>query len=237
MTRVQLCPADRILTPLLAAALVITGAFATTGGVAAVAPTTDVAVPVPSDQLPDSGLHLTSAQVAQANQSLGFLAQNSLWNEFSGVNGALTLKDPLSVVQAKYHLSAAQVQTILSILTYDRQRAATASTAKAGVVSPDVRSSGLVIYFSFSEVGYFLITAASAGPWALLACLDAIASMFGGPVGTVIMTVLGIIGIGTLSNLAYLIVQGYSKHEGIYFGITFNWFWPNYTQGTWCGCS
>jgi hypothetical protein len=221
----------------LATVLVATGAFAATGAVAAASPTSKVVVPVPSAQLPENGLHLTSAQVAQLNQSAGFLSQKGLWAEFSGTDGALTLNDPLSTLQTKYSLSSAQVQTIQSILSYDKQRVATASTRKTGVVSPDISVNGLVIYFTFSDVGGLLITAASAGPWAMLAALDLVASMFGGPIGTVIGGILGLIGISTIGQIAYRTVQGYSMHEGVYFGFTFNWFWPNWVLDNWCGCN
>lgn len=180
---------------------------------------------------------MTSAQAAQAKHVLATLSRNDLWSEFTGVNGALALKDPLPVVQAKYDLSAADVELVQSILTFDKQRQATAPTSGAGVVSPDVFMNGTVIYFTFSEVGALLITAAMAGPWALLAALDAIAAMFGGPIGAAIGFILGMIGVGTLTSLAYQIVQGYFMREGIYFGITWNGIFPNYVQGNWCGCN
>lgn len=237
----------RVFTLFLAAALAMTGVLATTGGVAAAAPTTSVVVPIASPVLPANGLHLTSAQVTQANESLGFLSQKDMWSEFTGVNGALSLKNPLSVLQAKYNLSAAQVQTIKSILAFDKARVHAASTSpskskstsasKAGVVSPNLSTSGTVIYFTYSDVGGMLITAASAGTWALYAQLTALASLFGGPVGFVIGVVLGFIGGITLGNLAYRIVQGYGMHQGIYFGITWNGFWPNFVMDNWCGCN
>jgi hypothetical protein len=237
MVRRTLSSQQRVLTLFLATALAITGALANTGGVAAAAPTTKVVVPVPSAQLPENGLYLTSAQIAQANQTLGFLSQKGVLSEFSLVNGALTLQDSLPVVQAKYNLSAAEVQTIQSILTYAKQRQATTLASRAGVVSPNISVNGTVIYFTFSDVGSLLIRAAAMGPVALLAALNGIAWMFGGPIGGTIGLVLSIVGMATIADMAVLIVQGYARHQGIYFGITWNWIFPSYVQGNWCGCS
>lgn len=237
MVRRILSSQRRVFTLFLATALAMTGVLATTGGVAAAVPTTNVVVPISSPVLPANGLHLTSAQIAQANQTLGFLSEKGLWGEFSLVNGALTLKDSLPFVQAKYNLSAGEVQTIQSILTYDKQRQAKTPAPKAGVVSPNISINGTVIYFTFSDVGSLLIRAAAMGPVALLAALNGIAWMFGGPIGGTIGLVLSIVGMATIANLAVLIVQGYVRHQGIYFGITWNWVFPSYVQGNWCGCS
>lgn len=236
----------RPLTLFLATAIAVTGAFATAGGVGAAAPTPQAAAPIPVASVPAGGQHLTAAQVALANQTLGFLSQKGIRGEFSVVNGALTLKDPLPTIRAKYSLTAAQVKTIQSILAADRQRVAAGTTsttgtvstnASSGAVSPNVFANGTVIYFTFSDTGGLLLTAAAAGPWAILAALDRIASLFGGPVGTIIGLVLSVVSFGTLAQFGYAVLQAYSKHEGVYIGITWNWFWPNPVQGTWCGCN
>lgn len=194
-------------------------------------------MPAPSPVLPENGIHLTAAQIRQVNQTLGFLSQKGVWSEFALLNGALTLKDSLPVVQARYNLSAAEVRTIQSILSYDKQRQATTPASKAGVVSPNIFTSGTVIYFTFSDVGAWLLRAASMGVPALMAALNGIAWMFGGPIGGTIGLVLSIVGWATIADMAYLIVRGYLRHQGIYFGITWNWIFPSYVQGNWCGCS
>ena len=90
--------------------------------------------------------------------------------------------------------------------------------------------------FTNSDIFIFLLVAAEAGPYALAAALDAVATLFGGPIGTVIGIILDIIGFATLANFAYLIFQAAWAGEGVYFGI--DWTpWPNYTQGLWCGCN
>jgi hypothetical protein len=191
--------------------------------------------------VPPDGLQLTSAQKALANQTVAFLTQKGLWSQFTGVNGELALEEPLATLQANYNLTAAEVQIIQSILTYNTQRIAAAtttpSTGSAGVVSPYMFVRGTVLYLTDSDVGFWLLAAAYSGPWALMAALDALATVVGGPVGTVISGMRDVIGFTTLGGLAYLIVQSAVTGRGVYFGITWNWIFPNYTQGTWCGCS
>ncbi|MGP8161374.1 MAG: hypothetical protein ACLQGJ_09185 [Candidatus Dormibacteria bacterium] len=225
----------------------------------------------------------TSAQMALVSQKFGFLATNSLWSQFTGVDGALALKEPVATLQAEHNLTAAQAQSLQSILTdYQQDVAAGASfqaSLAAGVTasftgstaptvadslggfgarnepvanldadyklapapvhkaSLDLSTSGTVIYFTYSNVLSFLYGAALAGPWAIAAAITAVASIMGGPVGTVIGIIVSIIGGATIANLAYLILQAVSQGRGIYFGITWDWIFPNWTEGTWCGCS
>ena len=231
----------------LALAIAVTGAFATTGSAAAAAPKAIVPIPVASGTVPENGVQLTAAQPAQIKAAMARLSRNGLWNEFTGVNGALALKDPLSVVQTKYQLSASDVQMIQTILATDKQRAAAvaaaaaaASTApKTGIVHPDLSTSGLVIYFTFSDVGVFLIGAAMAGPWVLLSALDLVASIVAPVYGTVLGGILGLIGIATIGQIGNKIMQGYFHHEGVYFGFSWNWPWPipSFVLDNWCGCN
>ncbi len=183
----------------------------------------------------------TSAQMALVNRKFGFLETKGLWGEFTSVNGVLALKEPVATLQAEHNLTAAQVQSIQSILAdYQQDVAAAASSASAvpaGAPTPDLSTSGTVIYFTYDDVLNFLYGAAIAGPWAIMAAVTAVASIMGGPVGFVIGVIVSIIGGTTIANLAYLILQAVSRHQGIYFGITWNWIWPNWTQGTWCGCN
>ena len=190
---------------------------------------------------PAGTLQLTSKQMALVHQKFGFLATKGLWGEFTGVNGVLALKGPVATLQAEQHLTAVQVQSIQSILADYRQdvaaAASSASAVPAGAPTPDLSTRGTVIYFTYDDVLNFLYGAALAGPWAIAAAITAVASIMGGPIGTVIGIIVSIIGGATIANLAYLILQAVSQYQGIYFGITWNWIWPNWTEGTWCGCS
>lgn len=73
MVRRILSSQRRVFTLFLATALVITAAFATTGGVAAAAPATKIVVPVPSASLTPSGLQLTNAQQVQEQKLASWL--------------------------------------------------------------------------------------------------------------------------------------------------------------------
>lgn len=87
-----------------------------------------------------------------------------------------------------------------------------------------------------SDMVAFLFTAATLGPAALAAAINAMGWVLGGPFGGAIAFIMSIIGFATLANLAYMIIQAHIYHVGVYFGITWNPF-PNYTQGFWCGCN
>ncbi|WP_155973131.1 hypothetical protein [Paenibacillus sp. Leaf72] len=50
----------------------------------------------------------------------------------------------------------------------------------------------------------------------------------------ILITTSAIIGIGTLTNLCYLIIQAkVNKKNGVYIGLNWDGFFPNYSQGTW----
>jgi hypothetical protein len=221
----------------LALVLTVTAAWATTGGVAAASPKTIVPVPVPSVGPIDNGLHLTAAQLTQANQKFGFVSDKAMWGEFVITNGVLTTVDPMNVIRSKYGLSADQVATVQGILTYSSEHHTTSAAPKAGVVQPDVSMNGTVLYLTYSDMVGFLFTAAVAGPYALAAAINAMGWLFGGPIGGAVALIMSVIGITTIAGLAYLIIQAHVLHQGIYFGITWNWIFPNYVQGTWCGCN
>jgi len=217
--------------------LTVTAAWATAGGVAAASPKTIVPVPAPSIGTIENGLHMTAAQLTQANQKFGFMSDKAIWGEFVVTNGVLTTVDPMSLIKSKYGLSADQVATVQGILTYASQNHATTTAPKAGGVQPNLSSNGTVLYLTYSDMVGFLFTAAVAGPWALVAAINAMGWLFGGPIGGAVTLIMSVIGITTVAGLAYLIIQAHALHQGVYFGITWNWVFPNYVQGTWCGCN
>lgn len=236
MLRGLLLMRRRAFTLTLACLLTVTGAWATTSGAAAASPTRVAPVAGRHVVVGGNGLHLTPAQAALANRTLGFISDKSLWGEFVVTHGTLATVDPVAIIQSKYGLSADQVKTVQGILTYANSREPSSTASKAGVVHPDLHLDGTVLYFTFSDMVAFLVTAAIAGPYALAAALNALGWLLGGPIGGVMAFILTVIGITTIANLAYLIVQAHVLHRGVYFGITWNPF-PNYTQGLWCGCS
>jgi len=97
--------------------------------------------------------------------------------------------------------------------------------------------SGGAIYFTNSDVGFFLLTAATTGAYAIAAALDFVSTLLGGPVATVLVGILAVIGLPSLGTFAYQVVQAGATGQGAYIGVTFNWFFPNIVSGTWCGCN
>ncbi|WP_326974896.1 hypothetical protein [Caproicibacter sp. BJN0012] len=100
-------------------------------------------------------------------------------------------------------------------------------------IQPNVFIEGTVIYFTASDVDTLLLAAASAGPTAMIAALDLVATMTGGPVATAITTVLGVIGVASISNFCYLCIQAHTYGEGVYIGVEFDGGFPNGVQGRW----
>ncbi len=227
----------RLFMLTLATVLTVTGAWASAGGVSAAPP--KQSVPVPSaGAVTDNGLRLTAAQQAKVSQAIGFISDKNLWGEFSlTADGTLTTVDSLSVIQAQYSLSAGQVSTIQGVLSYAKQNKVATTTTKTGVVQPNAFMNGTVIYLTYSEMTGLLFSAAVAGPVALAAAINALSWILGGPFGGAIALFLTFFGAPGLANLAYVIVQAHALHQGIHFGITWNWFFPNPDLGTWCGCN
>ena len=102
-------------------------------------------------------------------------------------------------------------------------------------ITPDIYVRNWIIYFTYDDINAFLFAAASAGPVALALELEAIATMLGGAVGTIIMTILNIVGGIGLGALCYKIMQAEFNHQGIYIGIEWNHGFPNIVSGFWEG--
>lgn len=148
-------------------------------------------------------------------------------------DGKLVLKDSITNTKLKYSLSNSEVSSLIKLLAFAQQRKSVniSSQSKGILISPKVYVSDWKVYFSNEDINAFLFAAAQIGPEALAAALDAVATMMGGPVGTVIGTILDIVGAASLANLCYLIIQAEADGEGIYIGIDWSTGFPNYTQG------
>ena len=184
-----------------------------------------------------SGIQLTPAQAAELKAKLGFLTTKNVWSEFTVSGSTIGTAHSLGAIQASHGLSAGETQTVQAILDFAAAHPVgrSAGAAPSRTVSPYLSVNGTVVFFTYSDMVAFLFTAAVAGPAALAAALDAVAWLFGGPIGGAIGVILDIIGWATIANFAYLIIQAHVLHRGVYFGIEWTPF-PNYTQGTWCGC-
>ena len=102
-------------------------------------------------------------------------------------------------------------------------------------ITPDVYVSNWIIYFTYDDVNAFLFAAASAGPVALALELEAISTMLGGAVGSIIGIILNFIGAASLGYFCYIITQAEFNHQGVYIGIEWNHGFPNIVQGYWEG--
>ncbi len=59
--------------------------------------------------------------------------------------------------------------------------------------------------------------------------------MIGGPAGTIITTVLDVLGMASLGRFCYVITQAEFAHEGVYIGIEWNHGFPNIVFDVWDG--
>ena len=129
-----------------------------------------------------------------------------------------------------------QVDPLVSITTASYDYASDDPTNKVDSTG-DLSVSGTVLYFTYSDTLKFLYPAALLGPTAFAIAVVALGSILGGPVGTVLGFILDAIGWVGLGGLVYLALQSVVTHKGVYFGVTWNWFFPNIASGTWCGCT
>lgn len=179
------------------------------------------------------------------------LVSTTLLKEFTFQNGQLGLAEPIATLTAHYHLNSSDVQYIDNMLAFSKTMHAEVATS-LGVgptdtvanpaapnvtgqhsVSPYLSVHNWTIYFTNWDVTAFLLAAAQAGVWAMAGALTWIASIFGGPVGTVIGVVLAIIGVPTLAAICYNVMQAGWTHRGLYIGVQWNWWWPNVVVGVW----
>jgi hypothetical protein len=188
--------------------------------------------------------HLTPDQLAQANAMWATLTRNNLISEFAfDASGHLALKDPIGQVAKTYSLSPSDQQLVQQILKNDQKRGSAVPSAKQpapspkGGVTPQLYLNGTVLYLTFSDMTGLLFTAATMGPVALAIAIDGVATIFGGPIGTAVGVIMLLISGPSLVSLAKRIIAAHALHEGIYFGVEWNWIIPFYTDGLWCGCN
>ncbi|MCL6446128.1 MAG: hypothetical protein K6T83_22235 [Alicyclobacillus sp.] len=168
----------------------------------------------------------------QAEQFVNYMITSGLIKEFTlGSNGRLTLKEPLSLIQQKYHLDSAQMSNLEYILNESQEYANISPSV--GRISPQLFYKNGIIYFTHSEVVATLFAAASLGPEAVVATLETLGTLTGGPIGTAIVAILSAIGAPALSQFTYYIIQAYYNDEGVYIGISWNGIFPNIVTGTW----
>jgi hypothetical protein len=170
----------------------------------------------------------------QAQQFVNYMLTSGLIKEFTlDSNGQLSLKESLSSIQQQYHLDATSMQELQQVMSGAQRPSNTSSTIGVGHISPQLSYSNGIVYFSHSDVQQILYTAASIGPAAVAAALEAFGTLTGGPIGTLIVTIIAIIGAPSLINFTYDIIQAEFNNEGVYIGVQFNGGFPNIVTGTW----
>lgn len=151
---------------------------------------------------------------------------STIYDEFElSDNGILSLKSPLSEIQAKANFNDAEMENLRNLLDFNKVN----PVGEKDTVMPRIHVSGWKIYLTQSDVQTFLAGAAAVGPAAIIAALSALGSTVPG-VGTVIGAILGVVAAG---DLCYLVLQAISANKGIYIGVEWNGIVPSYTQGLW----
>lgn len=188
-----------------------------------------------------------------AKQFLKTYTQSGVLHEVSkNAQGKIILLHDKTFLKSKYHLSDTFLKQLdkfvsdinkkeslnSSISTQEDREVSTASSSLStssdnSIIVSDIFVSDWKVYFTESDVQTFLLVAAEVGPAAMDVALDGVATLVGGPVGTVISVILDIVGAASMTNLCYLVIQATYLNEGVYVGIQWNGPFPNYTEGLW----
>lgn len=145
-------------------------------------------------------------------------------------NGKLYLTVEINELQSKFQLDEQFIQKLNDILQSpisNNNLHSYSSGSNLGLRRVFVKN--WKIYFSYEEVESLFVAAANAGPAAMTATFAAIGIMY--PVfGSVVGTVVGIVGGGTL---CYHVLQAAARRQGLYVGVDWNGPFPIPTLGNW----
>lgn len=109
----------------------------------------------------------------------------------------------------------------------------TPSDVTSNMPAPLIFVEDWIVYFEPGEVVDFLLAAATIGPEALYAAFVGVGTLVGGPVGSAITAIAGLLGLASFGSLCYLIMQAVANGQGIYVGVKFNGAFPNLVSGYW----
>ncbi|WP_206921972.1 hypothetical protein [Alicyclobacillus suci] len=169
-----------------------------------------------------------------AQDFLGKMISSGLINEFSfDQNGKLTLNDSISDLASKYNLNSSDVANLQAIINAAQSYGSESTSSSKTGIQPQLSYSGGTVYFSHDDVDAYLFAAASVGPAALMAALDALATLTGGPVGAGLSLILDVLGASSLAGFTYMCVQAEYNGQGVYIGLTWNGVFPNISYGFW----
>jgi hypothetical protein len=171
-----------------------------------------------SSNLKDREYYLSDATLSDAEQlflekvvSVGaFFEIDSLTNELSITLTEYELVNEYEFTQDEYDRLMTDVVGVKFDLT----------PIDPGLVQPNLHVSGGALYISHTDLvvgcAATLVVAAQAGPVALGAALTALASLVGGPVGTVIGVIVAVAALPSLTELAGRIIFAVATGQGIY---------------------
>ena len=160
------------------------------------------------------------------------LMNKGVFKEFDfNERGVLSLKNNIESISLTYKLSTDETYVINSIID-ESSNINFKDDNRIYNMNTWLHVKNWKIYFTYNDIVSFLLAAAQVGPAALAAALVGISSILG-TAGPVISTIMSILGVASLSNLYYLIIQANVKKRGIYIGIDWSNGFPNYTQGLW----
>ena len=181
-------------------------------------------------------------------EDLEFLNKmKSIFHGFSSDNsGKLVLDISTNTLKNYYNFTEIEIRTLQTILEKAQQSSSESNlnhrqilsipyilSEELALITPQMHLRGTKIYFTHDDVRMFLLAAAQAGPMAVKAALFAVGTLFGGPIGAKIAVILAVIGIPSIIDFTYIIIQAAVNRQGVYIGIRFNGIFPIIVSGTW----
>jgi len=150
-------------------------------------------------------------------------------------DGNLILKSSMNEIKKEYQLTDNEILKLDKVMKLASSLGPVSEhtlQTEDNFISPMVHYDGGLLYFTNADVDALLFAAASIGPAAVYAVLVGLGSV-AGPFGTALVAAVGILGIASLANFTYLIIQAHYAGQGVYIGIQMNGVWPNIVQGVW----
>ncbi|MBU3158090.1 hypothetical protein LL037_25490 (plasmid) [Clostridium estertheticum] len=184
---------------------------------------------------PVKSISISSVQkFAPSDNAIKFtqkMFDSGLIKEFSvDTKGNLVLNNTYDNLKSKYNLDSSSIQILKSMIANGQKGKVSTSTI---FDTSAISVSNGNVKFTNSDVNAFLFAAAEIGPSAVFAALDAMATVTGGPVATIVVSVLAVIGLPSLKSLTYSIIQAEANNQGVYIGVSWNGVFPNIVSGTW----
>ncbi|WP_139074879.1 hypothetical protein [Paenibacillus elgii] len=183
-----------------------------------------------------SSINVNFAPSAEASRFVKQLTDSGLAKEIQRDSvGNIVIPVSDQELMSKYHYNQADIQTLKYILkaaNNNKEQIAKASQAAEafvndsgarhfGDVSPNLSFSSWTVHFSNSDIKMYLWAAIAAGPDAVILAITALATLTGGPIGTGLSLVWGVLGGASISIFMYYCTIAIANNKGVY--IQINW--------------